>query len=279
LKAFYTSFVTTYCQGKQTLFGACTTATSIDTIWTGACYSFTELQLKAYPTIYIILANDITLSLDPLDYLVSNSAGFRCLDILSHNNPDVGGLLLGYRFMQKYYIIFDREQKQIGFAEASNCTGAKYQLIYMGGDWQHGTISTKLSNPFKVKVIDIAVNKPAANVTINFKITKGNGRLTNAQPITDNKGMAQTYLLLGEKPSLHVVTASLDLALNSPLSFNAIGEKSVVYIVLGVLTLVGLSAVLGIVLVIQRQLERQRLNSMSHLMFYDTRPIELKQSE
>ncbi len=51
-------------------------------------------------------------------------------DILPHTLSSIGGAVLGARWMQKYYTVFDRANKRVGFSPAFNCTGARYQLVF-----------------------------------------------------------------------------------------------------------------------------------------------------
>ncbi len=166
-ESFYDVFVVKYCAGANPLFGVCSPDSS-QTIWEGACYDFTDEQLAKYPTLEISFerlagAAEAHLQLAPQDYLVEDENGFRCLDILPHNNPEIGGMLLGARWMQKYYTIFNRRERKIGFAPARNCSGARYVLELVAGNEQSGTVSTLLRTPLTLRVVDLATKEVVPN--------------------------------------------------------------------------------------------------------------------
>lgn len=110
---FYDIFVMKSCTPPNYLFGACLPDRR-QTIWDGQCFDFTDEQLSQYPTITVMFessnpeAGAVRLTLDPRDYLIEDKTGFRCLDIQPHTTPELGGILLGAHWMQKYYTIFNR---------------------------------------------------------------------------------------------------------------------------------------------------------------------------
>lgn len=110
---FYDVFVLKHCSPPNYLYGACQ-ADRRQTIWAGQCFDFTDEQLAQYPTLSILFesanrgSGAVVLTLEPRDYLMEDKTGFRCLDIQPHSNPEIGGMLLGAHWMQKYYTIFNR---------------------------------------------------------------------------------------------------------------------------------------------------------------------------
>jgi hypothetical protein len=78
-----------------------------------------------------LIFNGVTLVVDGADYIVNNgTASWYCLGVL--NTGPVGNLIVGDVLMQNYYVIFDRQNKRIGWAQPQiqNCIGLDDPIIY-----------------------------------------------------------------------------------------------------------------------------------------------------
>jgi cathepsin D len=267
---FYDLFKTRYCLGANVLHGVCNTGSL--SIWEGSCFAFTSEQLDRFPTLYVVLEDvnfqAVRLPLTPRDYLVeSDPSGFRCLDIVSHNTPSIGGAVLGARWMQKYYTTFDRGNSRIGFAQAVNCTGARYSLTLLAGGDQEGSASSPLSKPFVVQVTFLTDGSPAPGLLVSFSVSQGGGIIREGSVfVTDEDGKAYIYYTLGPLSAVNMVTASLDLALGSPMPIMVYAGQSILSIVAGVLTAILLTLALALLYVLQKRLERDRASSTLHAM-------------
>lgn len=129
---FYDVFVTKHCSPPNYLYGACLPDRR-QTIWAGQCFDFTDEQLDKYPSINVLFesatrgSGAVSITLDPRDYLVEDKTGFRCLDVQPHTNPEIGGILLGANWMQKFYTIFNRCAGHLTFS--SSCV---LRLLHAG---------------------------------------------------------------------------------------------------------------------------------------------------
>eukprot|EP01089_Gocevia_fonbrunei_P003671 TRINITY_DN1362_c0_g2_i1.p1 TRINITY_DN1362_c0_g2~~TRINITY_DN1362_c0_g2_i1.p1 ORF type:complete len:433 (-),score=68.23 TRINITY_DN1362_c0_g2_i1:918-2216(-) len=77
-------------------------------------------NLKNFPNLNWVVAGtngNITLTTPPSQYLLYE-AGMYCLGI---QGSTALGVVLGNVFMENYYIVFDRANNQLGFAELSQC--------------------------------------------------------------------------------------------------------------------------------------------------------------
>jgi len=93
-------------------------------------------DLKKLPGISFVFRNNITLTLEPEDYMIKvEYSVLRAADdvsarILGIESFDLGDddidAILGDTFMKKYYTLFDRENRRIGFANKTKCSSESY---------------------------------------------------------------------------------------------------------------------------------------------------------
>ena len=93
-------------------------------LFQGECYPYSQSQIDSFPDIQINL-NGVLLEIQGSDYIVDDGTGDGnyCLGVV---NTGPGGLLIiGDVVMQEYYVIFDKVNKQLGWAKANiaNCIG------------------------------------------------------------------------------------------------------------------------------------------------------------
>ncbi len=99
--------------------------------------------------------------------------------------------------------------------------GEAARLVYVSGDSAFGPAGQRLAAPFVVKVTD-AFGNGVPNTAVTFSVLEGGGTLSNAQPVmTDNNGLASTYLTLGFGSYLQRVQASAPGLEGSPIVFRA----------------------------------------------------------
>lgn len=77
--------------------------------------------------------SNVTLTMTGTDYIVANSTDSNaqyCMGVL--NTGAGGNFIVGDVLMQNYYVLFDRENKQIGWAtpQIDNCIGLDEPIYY-----------------------------------------------------------------------------------------------------------------------------------------------------
>ena len=88
------------------------------------------------------------------------------------------------------------------------------------GNNQRGIVSTRLANPFVIKVIDQA-GHGISGWPVTFAVTAGGGTLSVENTATDVNGHARTVLTLGPIPGVNTVEVAISGL--EPLSFTAVG--------------------------------------------------------
>lgn len=120
-KPFQQTFQSLVCSGSSSLPGACDPSGGL---FQGQCFPYTQTEIDSFPDIQINL-NGVVLEIQGADYIVDDGTGDGnyCLGVVNTGN---GGLLIiGDVVMQEYYVIFDKVNKQLGWAKANiaNCIG------------------------------------------------------------------------------------------------------------------------------------------------------------
>ena len=87
------------------------------------------------------------------------------------------------------------------------------------GDAQSGVVGQPLADPIQVVVTDNG--SAAAGVTVNWVVTAGGGEVVPPFSPTDANGVAGAIWSLGDTPGSQTVTATVDGATGSPLTFTA----------------------------------------------------------
>mmetsp|Transcript_5780 Transcript_5780/g.6281 ORF Transcript_5780/g.6281 Transcript_5780/m.6281 type:complete len:425 (+) Transcript_5780:1-1275(+) len=107
---------------KQTLTGICGLSFQ-DSLFGGKCFSLTSDQLDAFPNLTVVL-DGVKLTVEPVYYLLNYGSQTNSSYCLGIQNGGPGSLTIhGDVVMLGYYTIFDRANKQIGFAKrnTANC--------------------------------------------------------------------------------------------------------------------------------------------------------------
>jgi len=130
----YTAFESTFnaywssaCAAGTAPEGVCNEA-----LLKGQCYSYTTAERESFPDINMTFSN-VTLTMTGTDYIVANSTDSNaqyCMGVL--NTGAGGNFIVGDVLMQNYYVLFDRENKQIGWAtpQIDNCIGLDEPIYY-----------------------------------------------------------------------------------------------------------------------------------------------------
>ncbi|EME28336.1 aspartyl protease isoform 1 [Galdieria sulphuraria] len=121
-------FQTNFCNVP----GLCPSSSNPGVTWFGTdyCVNLTPEELSQLPDIEFSLAGGVTLSLGPEHYMFhvssnnifSAASGSYCLGIQPSSQnlgptSDGNEMILGNTLQLKYYLVFDRENKRIGFAK------------------------------------------------------------------------------------------------------------------------------------------------------------------
>eukprot|EP00012_Vannella_robusta_P005916 CAMPEP_0206194798 /NCGR_PEP_ID=MMETSP0166-20121206/7433_1 /ASSEMBLY_ACC=CAM_ASM_000260 /TAXON_ID=95228 /ORGANISM="Vannella robusta, Strain DIVA3 518/3/11/1/6" /LENGTH=417 /DNA_ID=CAMNT_0053611883 /DNA_START=88 /DNA_END=1341 /DNA_ORIENTATION=+ len=99
----------------------------------GTCYQYTQAERESFPQIELKL-NDVTLVMNGPDYIVANSTdttgAYYCMGVL--NTGHGGNFIVGDVLMQNYYVVFDKQNKRIGWADPQmdNCIGSDSPIYY-----------------------------------------------------------------------------------------------------------------------------------------------------
>ena len=96
-------------------------------------------------------------------------------------------------------------------------------LSIVSGDNQEGMIGEALVDPFVVEVRD-QYNAPMEGVTVNFAVSAGGGSLSDTSIVTNDNGLAQSTLTLGQNTGTNTVTVAVT-GIQGQRTFNAEGIR------------------------------------------------------
>lgn len=99
---------------------------SCDNLWSNECVSLTKEQVDAYPSLTMQL-NGTMLEMSSADYLLlgsplSDKANQYCLGIRDGGRAGGSGFIIGDTTMRNYYLVFDLEEKRIGWGKVNKDT-------------------------------------------------------------------------------------------------------------------------------------------------------------
>jgi len=125
-QSVYNSFMTT----MQNVGCAIPNMCGDTSIFTGACYDVSTFPFSQYPNITFTLTSSsgtFNLILTPSNYMFING---NCLTLsLSADTSGGTTLILGDTFMNSFYVVFDRQNSQVGFAPSNQ---AKCSSSFLG---------------------------------------------------------------------------------------------------------------------------------------------------
>jgi len=102
---------------SQSLKGICDNDSGFLACQSGV--SLTQSQIDEYPSLTVSLDNNVELTIDGNDYLVPVGGGEYCFGIQAGSTQFP--TILGDVVIQNFYVVFDRQNSQIGFAELTSC--------------------------------------------------------------------------------------------------------------------------------------------------------------
>ncbi|UCE04989.1 MAG: MotA/TolQ/ExbB proton channel family protein [bacterium] len=101
------------------------------------------------------------------------------------------------------------------------------QMIYVSGNHQNSPSGKELKESFVVKVID-KFDNPVPDWPVTYKVVKGKGFFPEKKSIfltkTDDKGIAEAYYTLGDKPGFNSVRAIAKGIRRAKIEFEAMGQ-------------------------------------------------------
>ena len=115
-------FINTCNTGGAKLPGICTEPGQ-PTLFDGACFNLTSTDVAMFPFFHIGLDNNVNLEMHPEDYLLQGDVradGDKSLYCLAVRGTGPGGyFIFGDTLMRNYYLVFDNEKNQIGWAKVN----------------------------------------------------------------------------------------------------------------------------------------------------------------
>lgn len=101
------------------------------------------------------------------------------------------------------------------------------QMVYVSGNHQNSPSGKELKEPFIVKVVD-RFDNPVPDWTVTYKAMKGKGYFPEKKSIfitkTDDKGIAEAYYTLGDKPGFNSIRATAKGIKRAKIEFEALGQ-------------------------------------------------------
>lgn len=252
--AFVSAITEEYCEGGGSAPpGLC----GVKSLMNGFCFHISPSEFSKYPTLTLHLNNDVLLSFSA-EYYLYRASGKYCMGIIGQNvDSGVQNIILGQRLFYKYYVVFDRDQRLIGFAQAANCTGASYVADIVSGNNQKGTLNKSLKDEFVIRVRSIDTSEPVKGLTVTWKVQQGDGEITEMSGPTDEEGLASAQYKFGSAEGDHYVTATVQLALNSPVLFTASANMSNAYLLASLFALIAL--VLFLLFIVYKAAKRKKM--------------------
>jgi len=107
------------CVGSQ--------ATTCESLFSGKCVSMTTSDIASWPSLQLHLSNQLTLDMNSSDYLLRGSPqatnpNYVCLGLRDGGAAGGSGFIIGDTTMRNYYLVFDLEEKQIGWGKVNRDT-------------------------------------------------------------------------------------------------------------------------------------------------------------
>jgi len=101
--------------------GICGNPPNGSQLFAGDCIQMTPAQLAVFPNLTISLYEIHPLTIYPIDYLWQGAGipGWYCLGIQPMGNSFP--IILGDVFMQKFHVVFDRNEALVGFGNKTTC--------------------------------------------------------------------------------------------------------------------------------------------------------------
>jgi len=107
--------------GTNNMPGICGNPPNGSQLLAGDCIQLSNEQLAIFPNLTIYLYEILPLTIYPTDYLWQGAGqpGYYCLGI--YQMSDTFPIILGDVFMQRFHVVFDRNEDVVGFGDPSTC--------------------------------------------------------------------------------------------------------------------------------------------------------------
>jgi len=113
---------------SNNMIGICNNPPKGQQLFNGDCIQMTAAQIAAFPTLTLSLyeMTKTPLTIDPIDYLWQGAGipGYYCFGIQMLPSASLP-IIIGDVFIQKWHVVFDREEAQVGWGPLSSCPGAQ----------------------------------------------------------------------------------------------------------------------------------------------------------
>eukprot|EP01114_Cavostelium_apophysatum_P013049 TRINITY_DN3078_c0_g1_i1.p1 TRINITY_DN3078_c0_g1~~TRINITY_DN3078_c0_g1_i1.p1 ORF type:complete len:586 (+),score=131.58 TRINITY_DN3078_c0_g1_i1:50-1759(+) len=255
--AMVSTFQTTVCQ-EHALDGVCNPDSDGNTIFTpGMCSGITPDIIALFPNISFNLAGAGNLSVPPEMYFFGYK-GYYCFGI---SPVDGVGAILGDVFMQNFNVLFDRENKRVGFAPVQNCRGwadGTFNIEKVSGDTQKTGVFTTTKHPLTIKVT-YPNGQPAIGFEVKFSADSGLSFPDGGAAVTDSEGIAEVSAKVTAMGN-HTVTVSLYEFNYKAVAFTVSGDSSTyikIAVGVGAFVILVIAAIVAVVVIRRRRRNRE----------------------
>jgi len=101
------------------------------------------------------------------------------------------------------------------------------QMVYVSGNHQNSPSGKELKDPFTIRVID-KFDNPVPEWPVTYRVMKGKGYFPEKKGLfitkTDDKGIAEAYFTLGDKPGFNSVRVTTKGMKRAKIEFEALGQ-------------------------------------------------------
>lgn len=242
------------------------------------CHFVDPPELRSYPSLTLTIdapgdSLPVQLELPPNLWLIPTQSKGYCAAIVPGEQP---GIRLGTQVLTGYYTSVNFTDATASFAPSSNCSGAIYKLAYVSGNNQRGAVSTAAKNRLVVRVLSIFDSSPVQGIYVNFQVVQGSASISDVQ-VSGPDGLASASFRYGYSEGQITVTATLGLAIGSPVVFFQYAERPVVYLVLSILFTTLLIIGVGILYFVTNRHRKAQHQKLVNSPLYHLLEVNLKQ--
>jgi hypothetical protein len=164
------------------------------TIFNGYCLLGEDI-IKDYPDIQFDFPGAGRVTLKPEHYFLSlatpSKQAEKCLGI---GVGSYSGIILGDIFMQAFNVIFDRQNKQMGFAPVKDCATYNVNMELTSGTKQNMTTNDEF-DPLVVRIkYDDQHATAAVGYIIEWRVLNGTAQLVNPRSSSGVNGVSQNVI-------------------------------------------------------------------------------------
>jgi hypothetical protein len=194
------------------------------TIFNGYCLLGEDI-IKDYPDIHFDFPGAGRVTLKPEHYFLSlatpSKQAEKCLGI---GVGSYSGIILGDIFMQAFNVIFDRQNKQMGFAPVKDCATYNVNMELASGTKQNMTTNDEF-DPLVVRIkYDDQHATAAVGYIIEWRVLNGTAQLVNPRSSSGVNGVSQNVIAsIGEGTSF---VEAVIAGTNSSVIFEVYARKA-----------------------------------------------------